>query len=181
MDLIGILLVVGIEQESWHLDFVTVPSRRGVLLATSGVLTELKVELPLWDPVRVEVGGQGGDVAHVGVVHQGGEGDGAAVEEVQDLGSSPRPGNGSGVREDRDQITGSFQHVDANLGLIKFIKLKWLVHDEMHFGFWLLAGFDFLLLKVVCLIIFVSLFIYEAEMYRHVCKELKYENGWIKS
>ena len=72
-----------------------------MLLSTGRVVTEAEVQLPLRDPVRVEVGGQGGDVAHVGVVHQGGEGDGATVEEVQDLGSSPRPRNRRRPRVER--------------------------------------------------------------------------------
>ena len=76
-----------------------------MLLSAGGIVAEAKVELALRDPVRVEVGGQGRDVAHVGVVHQGLEGDGAAVEEVKDLGPSSCPWNGGGVRQHRDQIT----------------------------------------------------------------------------
>ena len=69
-----------------------------------------EVELSLGDPVRVEVGGQGRDVAHVGVIHQGLEGDGAAVQEIEDLGSSPRPRNGDGVGKHGNQVTWSLKH-----------------------------------------------------------------------
>ena len=46
------------------------------------------VELPQSKVVWVVVLVQGGDVLHVGVVHQGVEGDLATVEEVEYLGSS---------------------------------------------------------------------------------------------
>ena len=75
--------------------------RRLVLLSCRGIVPEpLKqiyiykqlsnmnspeVELSLGDPVRVEVGGQGRDVAHVGVIHQGVKRHGSSVEIVQDL------------------------------------------------------------------------------------------------
>ena len=50
-----------------------------------GNMNSPKVELSLGDPVRVEVGGQGRDVAHVGVIHQGVKRHGSSVEIVQDL------------------------------------------------------------------------------------------------
>ena len=45
----------------------------------------LGVELLHRDPLLVEVAGQGGDVPHVGVIHQSREGHWAAVQEAQDL------------------------------------------------------------------------------------------------
>ena len=64
----------------------------------------------------VEVGREGGDVPHVGVVHQGAEGDGATVEEVEDLGLHVLPVRGDGFEfvDNRNQVRGVFQHVDAN-------------------------------------------------------------------
>ena len=73
------------EQSRLHNGFVAILLRRGVLLTTGGVVTKPQVQLPLRDPVRVEVGGQGRDVSNIGVVHQGLEGDGSSVKEVENL------------------------------------------------------------------------------------------------
>ena len=48
-----------------------------------------EIELPLRDPVRVEVGSEGRDVTNVGVIHQSAEGDGSSVQIVEDLGPPP--------------------------------------------------------------------------------------------
>ena len=106
--------MVRVEQQPWHHDGLApsadLPRRRVLFRATCGVVPEPKVELPLRDPVGVEVGGQGGDIAHVGVVHQGLESDGAAVQEIEDLGSSPRPRNGDGVGKHGNKVTRSLKH-----------------------------------------------------------------------
>ena len=106
--------MVWVEQQPRHHDGLAPGadfSRRRVLLrAAGGVVPEPQVELPLRDPVGVEVGGQGGDVAHVGVVHQGLEGDGAAVQEIKYLGSSPRPRNRDGIWKNGNQVTWSLKH-----------------------------------------------------------------------
>ena len=49
-----------------------------------------EVQFSLRDPVRVEVGGQRGDVPNIGVVHQRVEGNGASVQIVEDLRPSPQ-------------------------------------------------------------------------------------------
>ena len=109
-----------------RLPVVSTRMRRGVLLAGGGVVAKAGVELPLRDPVRVEVCGQGGDVPHVGVVHKGSEVDGAAMEELVDLDLPPVRRDGAELDENRDQVAGFFQHVDANLGFMA-IRPWWMM------------------------------------------------------
>ena len=58
------------------------------------ILSLLCVQLLHANPVRVEVGGHSTDVAHVGVVDEGGKVDGAPVEVVEDLRLAAGPGDG---------------------------------------------------------------------------------------
>ena len=105
--------MVWIQEQSWLDDWLIASLlRRGVLLSTCGIVSKAKVQLPLGDSVRVEVSRQSRYVPHVGVIDQGLEGDGAPVEEVEDLRSPSCPRYGGGMRQHWDQITGSFQHLE---------------------------------------------------------------------
>ena len=70
----------------------------------------LLVQLLQRHHLRVEVAGDGGDVPHVGVVDQGGEGDRPAVKIFNNLGTSVAPCHQLGLLGDRDQIARTIQH-----------------------------------------------------------------------
>ena len=102
-----LLAVVGVEQQAGSHSYIC-PSplrRRLVLLSSGGVVTKPantwgkysqsglnspQVQFSFRDPVRVEVGCQGGDVSNIGVVHQRVEGNGASVQIVEDLRPPPQ-------------------------------------------------------------------------------------------
>ena len=70
----------------------------------------LLVQLLQRHHLRVEVAGDGGDVPHVGVVDQGGEGDRTSVKIFNNLGTSVAPGHQLGLLSDRDEISRTIQH-----------------------------------------------------------------------
>ena len=71
----------------------------------------LVVQLLQGDHLWVEVAGDGGDVPDVGVVHQGGEGDGSTVQIFNNLGTSVAPRHQLGcLSSDRNEISRAIQH-----------------------------------------------------------------------
>jgi len=104
------LVVSGVEQQPRLNTATTFSSVKGGHQARTWTMAEPCVEFRFADSLRVEVGRDGADVAHVGVVDQGGETHWAAVEEIQDLGPAVRPRNGSCCRLDWDEVSWVDQH-----------------------------------------------------------------------
>jgi len=104
------LVVLGIEQQPRLYAATTFSSVKGGNQARTWTMAEPCIEFRYTDSLRVEVGRDRADVAHVGVVDQGGETHRAAVEEVQDLGPAVRPRNGSCCRLDWDEVSWVDQH-----------------------------------------------------------------------
>jgi len=104
------LVVSGVEQQPRLNTATAFSGVKGGHQARTWTMAEPCVQFCFTDSLRVEVGRDRADVAHVGVVDQGGETHRAAVEEVQDLGPAVRPRNGSCCRLDWDEVSWVDQH-----------------------------------------------------------------------